>query len=136
MDKSDLIDYRPAEESDLNFIFSTWCKGLLGGNDFYRMIDPKAFYENYGEFLKRKLAKPGVLVLIACLKETPDVIIGYSVTEKIKGLNVVHWVYVKKDWRRIGIAKEILPSQIHIATSMTKLAKQIKPKGLVFNPFI
>jgi len=134
--KKDLISYRLAEAGDVNFILSTWLKGMTGGNDYYRMINRESFNYHYGEFIKRRMAKQGVLIMVACLKESPDVILGYSVTERVKNKNVLHWVYVKKEWRRIGIAKDILPSEINVTTSMTALGKKIKPKGLVFDPFL
>jgi GNAT superfamily N-acetyltransferase len=134
--KKELIDLRLARKEDLNFIFSTWLKGIKGGNDLYRMADPRSFTLHYGEFMKRKIARTGVLVMVACLKEDNDVILGYSITERIKDYNVLHWIYVKKEWRRIGIAKDLLPARIDICTTMTKLGKQLKPKSVVFDPFL
>lgn len=136
MNKSDLIYYRLVRDTDMPFIMATWLKGLIGGNDYYRMIHRESFMTNYGPFIQRRMATKGVLTMVACLKENEDIILGYSVTEKRGDSNIVHWVYVKPDWRRIGIGKEILPKKIDFATSMTKLAKKLKPKGLIFDPFL
>lgn len=42
---------------------------------------------------------------MAALIEDPDVILGYIVSSKA---NIVHYTFVKKDWRKFGISNKLL----------------------------
>lgn len=133
--KEDLYQLRAGKMEDLNFIIISWLKGLYYGSEFYREIPWPTFKKNYEAYLKRLLAKDSILVAVAALKSNADVILGYSITEEIQDKNVVHWVYVKEDFRRIGIAKDLLPSKLDVCTHLTSMGKQLKPKSVVFDPF-
>lgn len=88
-------------ETDRNFIFSTWKKGLKYGNSVSSQ-DPKAFDRWSQDLISTTLKQ--ATTTIAALKEDDDVILGYSV---VRG-DTIDWVFVKNLWRKIGIAKELL----------------------------
>lgn len=134
IDKKDLIDIRDAIEDDLSFIFSTWLKGLRYGNDWFELIESSAYYENYHKTIQKILASDSTTVKIACLKESPGVILGYSVYRN----SILDYVFVKKAWRKIGIAKSLVPEKITTVTQMTNTGRQLLNKypGTVFNPFL
>lgn len=128
-----LIDFRAAKASDVPFILATWLRGLKFGNSWFKLIESDAFYEVYHKVLERILVKPQSKILVACLKEDPEVILGYSVVED----NKLHWVHVKKAWRKSGIAKALVPGNIKVVTHLTDVGKAVflKKKDWVFNPF-
>lgn len=132
-DNSELVEIRDFISDDRPFIKATWLKGLRYGNDWFRLIDSKAYFKVYGEMLERLLDDPSTQVRIACLKEGKDVILGYSVS---KG-NTLHWVQVKENWRNIGIAKRLVPSTTDTVTHLTKVGLCIfkKHRNIIFNPF-
>lgn len=130
--KEDLITTRGLHMDDVNFIIVTWLKGLYYGNSWFREIDKNAFMSSYEKVIKQLLIKPGTDVVVSCYKDDPEVILGYAIIEN----QTLHWAYVKDDWRRIGILKSILPSDITHVTHLTDLGKQIKPKEWIFNPFL
>lgn len=74
-------------------------------------------------------------IKIACLKEDPDVILGYSVLSN--DYQTIDWVFVKSAWRNKGIARSLLPLYPTSVTHLTKLGKELLPKfkDCVFNPF-
>lgn len=117
---------------DRNWIHSTWLRGLYYGNAWFREIDKEAYFTHYSKILMDILSRPTLDIKIACLKEDPDVTLGYSVFESI----VLHYIFVKPAWREIGIAKDLLPSKIEFVTHLTKVGKAIKPKEFKFNPFL
>lgn len=132
LDKSSLIDFRDAMKDDTAFIFSTWLRGLKFGNSWYRLINAKVYYYVYHKIIEAIIAKPTTFVKIACLKEDPSVILGYSVYEKDR----LHWVHVKKAWRNIGLAKDLVPQDIKVVSHLTDVGKIIfLKKNLDFNPF-
>ena len=124
-----LMFIREGQPTDTHFICGTWLPGLYYGNPFYREIDRVAFFENYIIAVQYILKKSHVL--IACLNEDPDVILGYAVFNG----NVLHWVYVKKPWRNIGIAKKLVPIDIETVTHLTTVGKDIIKHSKIFNPF-
>lgn len=130
---SNLIAFRDAVMADKPFILATWLKGLRFGNIWYRLIEDKVYFKVYHAVIESLLAKPGVVIKVACLKEDPQVILGYVVYEGPKA----HWVQVKKAWRNIGIARTLLPGEITTVTHLTEIGRSIfLKKGWTFNPFL
>lgn len=134
--KSELVSIREGIKEDNNFILSTWLKGLRYGNSWFGLIDKDAYFKVYGDLLNRVLSTPGCKVSVACLKDNPDCILGYSVT-RMDGL-VLDFVYSKRAWRNIGIAKSLIPENVKFVTSITTVGAAMlkKRSGVTFNPFI
>lgn len=119
--------------NDENFIYSTWLKGLYYGCDWFKKIPHKEFFEKYRPVIKHLLSKSNVDVL--CLAEDTEVIIGYSVYLD----DTLHWVFIKKSWRKNGFSKLLLPDDIKRVTHLTNTAikkRVLKKKEWTFNPFL
>lgn len=139
MNKSDLITTRTPVAEDAAFILSTWLKGLLyGGDALYRKIPKDIYYANHHKVLEKILSSPSTTVKIACLKEDPEVILGYIVYRTFESQSVIDWIFVKKNWRGIGIANSLFPHNVYAVTSLTKAGESIMQKHskVVFNPYI
>jgi len=122
-------------ETDMAFIKATWLRGLYYGDSWYSKIPKAVFMDAYSPALDKLLTGGTVEVVIACQKEDPDVILGYSVLSK--DAQIAHFVYVKSVWRQKGIARRIMPSHPASVSHLTKLGLQLLPKlpGTIFNPF-
>jgi hypothetical protein len=137
LDKQNLVairDFMP--EEDRNFILASWLKGLYYGDSWFHEIPKHIFMQNYHALLERVLS-PGVAsVKVACLKDDPDVILGYAVLNPAG--TALHWVFVKNRWRGIGIAKSLIPPSVSVVTHLTKVGLSILKKhpGVHFNPFV
>jgi len=130
--KSNLIAIRSMVEEDRNFIFASWLRGLYYGDSWLSEVPKAIFMAHYHKVIDFILAKPATIVKIACLQEDPSVILGYAVMSDV----AIHWVFVKKNWRKIGIAKDLTPSNLTTATHSTKVGMSImKRKNWVYNPF-
>lgn len=130
MIKADLIAIRDLSPEDHNFIMSTWLIGLFYGKSWYSEVPKAVFMKNYHKVIEFILSKSKVK--IACLKDTPYVILGYAVMND----SVLHWVFIKKSWRGIGLAKDLIPSSINTVTHLTKVGLSIiKKKNWTFDPF-
>lgn len=130
------ITLRPYRPTDEGLIYSSWLKALRYGNDWFSHIAPVSFFTHYRKVIDSILSRPGIEIRIACLKDEPDVIVGYSIFEKRLALSILHWVFVKHDWRGIGIANQLLPPFDRI-THLTKIGRAIKiKKDLIFDPFL
>ncbi len=150
-----LIAVRPCEDSDHNFIYATWLRGLYYGNSFFKLSDKAEFMERYERVVQNLLFKSSVDTHVACLIEDPDSIIGYSVTETVGTTSVLHWVFVKPEWRKVGVASDLIPESVsavtHIVDSICQLKLKdksksdrylsnyevkLKNKKLAFKPFL
>lgn len=146
MEKRDLITFRPAQKSDEGFVYRSMLMGTYHGNrpakgksidpkapvDFFSSIDQDVFMKAYHIHLEKLFERPEVMIGIACLVSDPDVILGFSVFDP----SVLHFVFVKPDWRRIGIATDLVPKSIKVVSGFTRVGDIIrKRKGLSFNPW-
>ncbi len=132
-DINEISTIRTPEAGDLSFIYSTWLRGLYYGNDWFQEIPKAIFMEHYHRVVELVLKKETTKVRVRCLKEDPTTILGYSVFDD--HYQFIHWIYVKEAWRRFGIAKSLYPPDSKTTTHLTKQAKALKPKDLIFNPF-
>lgn len=129
-----LITTRPWKpETDRAFVMSTWLRGLYYGDSWFSLIPKDTFMAHYHPFLEKLLNAPGVDVTVACLVEDSDVIIGYSVHTN----TVLHYTFCKKSWRKIGVARILLPQTVSVVSHLTDLGRKLLPKlpGAIFNPF-
>lgn len=125
---------RPANERDVPFIFSCWLRGLRYGNELFELIDAEVYYEVYHQVIQNIITSPGTNVSVACLKEDPEVILGFSVSSG----STLHWTHVKKPWRNIGIAKALAPAHLTTVSHLTKVGVGILKNHptVRFNPFL
>lgn len=125
---------RPYQESDKAFIMATMLRGLYYGNSWFSMIPKDIFMNNYKKVIEALITRN--LVTIACLPDEPDVILGYSLVNG--DFSKLHWVYVKQDFRKMGIGKSLVPETVKVVTHMSeqgKLIKDSKHLTWIFNPF-
>lgn len=133
VNKADLIAIRSGIQDDKNFIYASWLRGLYYGDSWFSEVPKNVFMEQYHKVIDYILNNPATIVRVACLKEDPTVILGYAILKTDGG---VHWVFCKKSWRNIGIAKDLLGSNTKYATHLTKIGLNVaKNKGIIFNPF-
>ncbi len=131
-DVAPLVAFRAGVFDDKNFILATWLKGLYHGNSWFKTIDPSIYMSKYQRVVFQILNDPSVDVKVAVLMDEPSVILGYSVC----GPKTLHWVFVKKSWRRQGIAKELVSPDLDVCTHLTAIGRSLKPKHMKFDPFL
>lgn len=130
-----LVDVKFSTAIDPNFICGTWLPGLYYGNDWFKEIYKQAYFFKYLNVIKNILVLPGVYVNAAVLKEDPDVVLSYAVIGGEDG--ILHWAYTKPSWRKLGIARALVPDSIHTVTHLTKIGRSIKQKHeWDFDPFL
>lgn len=131
----DLYLIRDYVVADKSFIMATFLRGLYYGDSWFSQIPKKIFMDNYKLIAEALMASPAITVKVACLKEDPDVILGYSILSA--NFQTIHWVFVKSAWRRQGIAKSLLPQFPTAVTHLSAVGIKLLPKfkDAVFNPF-
>ncbi|MBU6278588.1 MAG: hypothetical protein KGN78_05035 [Actinomycetales bacterium] len=104
-----------------SLIFATWLKSYQNSSLFAKGVPRETFFAQHHKVIERILERAEVR--LAVLPDDPSVVFGWSVTEPCQRISivdrdagivrvtpesVVHYVYVKPDFRRYGIAKALL----------------------------
>lgn len=115
-----------------NLVRAPFLNSLRYGNDLYKLIDKDAYYLSYGKYIEHLLQRPRSIVSMAALDD--GTILGWALYEG----TTLHYVWVKKEVRRQGIAKELIPDKIDIITHITNTGINIwgnKMPEVKFDPF-
>lgn len=139
MNKSDLVTIRDVVQGDVNFIMSTWLKGLLyGGDEYFRKIPKDVYFANHHKVLEQIISRPTTKIKVCCLKDSTDVILSYCVYSEAGEKSAVAWCFTKKDWRGIGLSKSLWPNNVFAVTNLTRVGESILRKygKVVFNPYL
>lgn len=104
------IEIRPARTEDTEFVFATWLRSYRHASQFAKKISNEVYYRWHHKVIERILAR-GAQVYIAHPIGEPEVILGYICLESQDKL-VVHYIYVKKAFRKMGVAKMLYTPEI------------------------
>lgn len=103
----DHLDYRVLTTADYKFILSSWAKSFR--NSWYSGTGFNKEYHSGMKALIDGLIKRGMVVKVACSKHDPDQLFGFVAYEVSQnGTFVVHYLFVKPDWRKQGIATALM----------------------------
>lgn len=130
-----LYDVRDMIDADKNFIMATFLRGVYYGDMWYSLIPKNIFMDNYKKIAEDVVDGRKAVIKVACLKEDPSVILGYSILST--DYQAVIWTFVKTPWRKRGIARSLVPQYPVACTHLSKLGQSLMSKfpGIVFNPF-
>jgi len=125
------VQIRKHTKEDLPFIYRSWLMGQYYGLDLFSLSKKDSFMNAYRKIIDHILQRPNTEIQIAALAEDQEIILGYSILEK----DALHWVFVKKEFRKMGIAKKLIPEHIRTTTAITELGKILLPKHITFDLF-
>jgi GNAT superfamily N-acetyltransferase len=98
--------FRKANQDDLNFIMSSWLKSYRTST-VAKEMKTDAYYRIHNKAILHNL--PKFSVLIACDQYADSEIYGYIVSSRMIGdITLVHYVYVKHQFRGNDIATQLL----------------------------
>jgi GNAT superfamily N-acetyltransferase len=102
-DASALLDLRGMRDEDRNYVLSSWLRSYAAkGRDARDYVEHARFFDDYAPIVRSLLDRSQVIV--ASLREEPDVIVGWASVEG----DALHYVLVKPRWRRLGVARWML----------------------------
>jgi hypothetical protein len=136
---ADMVLIRHAEKPEANLIFATWVKSYRGAQPV--KLVPRAVYDDGQHRLIERLLKRAP-VLVACNSETPEQVFAWLAYERFGPLLVVHYVYTKHVFRRMGLASRLLEQagarggnvqHTHVTKDGDALMASF---GGVFNPYL
>lgn len=99
------IHLRAPTKDDLSFILDSWLKSNRN-SDMCTFI-PNDIYWKHHDTLVKNLMKRSLITMI-CDKEDPTHLFGYAVYENLEDVFVLHYLYVIKDFRNLGMARVTL----------------------------
>lgn len=103
------VNIRPIEEDDYAFVYSTWLRSYRFNSVFTRKLTNKVYYEWHHKAIERIFGRGGFCI-IACDTSDKNVVFGYIVGERTSSGDIIHFIYVKKAFRKLGIMAKLLDS--------------------------
>ncbi len=91
--------------SDRPFVLASWLRGYRYGSSYGRAQRNWLFFPTHHAVADEILDRGATHLLVAHVPNDPSVIVGFLVHE---GQTVLHWVHVKENFRRYGIARALI----------------------------
>ena len=131
-----LVSVRPYKLEDKAFVIATWLRGYYYGEKAIGEIDKAAFMEAYNKRLNSLIDTNRMNIQVVCLKDDPEVILAYAALNHEN--TIIHWVFSKAAWRKVGLAKRLIPVTIDTVTHLTQIGRSILKKhgNIKYNPFL
>ena len=131
-----LFSIRNFKSEDANLIYASFLRGIYYGESFFSKTPKNLFMDRYKRVIQALLSDINTAVLIACLPDDPDTILGYALMSR--NMETVYYVFVKDRWRNRGIAKALIPRDFKyiVPQHLTKVGRKIVAKlNVTENPF-
>ena len=108
---SNAIDFKvgPADVDELNFVLSSW-KRSFRSSPKLAQLPSRVYFERANAEVAEILTRAEVLV--ARDAERPELLYGFIAYETLPDALCIQFVYVKRDWRRQGIAAALLNAAV------------------------
>ena len=129
---------RPAQGSDLAFIFDTFLKSYKMSSPVGKACRNGIFFDNYRLILDDILEHSKIYV--ACHQDEPTVIFGYMIADGA----TLHYCFIKEVFRNLGVAKALYNEALKEADPMfgflytthkTFHSDKIESFKVPYNPF-
>ena len=102
------IKIQPATPEVLNFILNSWLTSYSKLSHFAKGIPSRYFFHHHHTLLAAILSHAECLVAVD--QEDPNLYYGWIVFDPKTDPACVHYCYVKKNFRKLGIGTELLAS--------------------------
>lgn len=129
------VGIRLMEEGDESFIFNAWLKSFR--NSLEGMLQTNDIYYNNHKLLVAELIKRGNVYILHS-KDDASHILGFACIEND---NILHYIYIKYNYRKLGLAnyliKSILSCDTLNVTHVTKIVRsKIDNQLIMYNPWL
>lgn len=104
---SDLLVHRMGTPKDYGFVIETWMRGYNHSQFARSMADQ--YPKSWARVAEGWLRQPDTKLSILANAKEPRMIIAFCVAQEPSEESVVlHWIYTQREWRRKGLAHELL----------------------------
>lgn len=98
------VQVRQANEADLALVYKSWID-TYGDSRLARTMKPTIYRDRQRRLIRSILSRPTVHVLVATPTDDDLTILAWAALE---APDVVHYVFTKREFRRFGLARELL----------------------------
>lgn len=137
------LKVRRATNEDIPFIFNSWLRSFRETGYLAHAITNTIFYENHHRLIQKILKRSWATTFVVCPEDHTNQILAYMVAERIDGVFVLHYVYTKHTFRKMGLAKSLLNNFDHDTTfasccsHLTKIAERFLMKyNMIYHPYV
>lgn len=151
------VTIRDGGERDQAFVYSSWLQSYRS-SAFARPIPTHTYFDRHHAVLERILARPTTRIVVATPEDAPAVILGWAVTEGLlrgsardgaagpvlitptTSTPTLHYVYVKEQFRKLGIARQLVTRlgrrfAVTHRTAVVEGAMRRRP-DVVYDPYL
>lgn len=131
---------RPARQTDLAFVTSSYLKTMRARTP-YNCMTSDVYYPHQRKRIENALQVGDCYVLAN--PEDPDHIFGYAVVEHLSSGDIVHFIYIKFPFRKMGLARKLFSQVVRdqgttlvshtTDTNFDRLAHKYK---LIYDPYV
>ncbi len=125
--RAQYMQFRMPLAEDMKFVLRAWMTGFQG-HGWSPMCKPNEYFEHQQRLISDLAQSDHVRLIVACDVSNPQQLYGFACGEPVTATTplVMHWVYIKQVFRRLGVARELMrefgwqPGMQIIATHWTK----------------
>lgn len=140
LDLKSQVRLRPATEDDVNFIFNSWLRCYRQSLNT-RGIENPVYFAQHHKVLEGLCKKAEIIV--ACNPTDLSQIYGYICTEIVEDIPVIHFIYVKELYRKLGLGMHLAEAAKFergkpvFYTHRTFISENLEKKfSMVYNPYL
>lgn len=131
------IKIRQYKDLDKDYIIKTWLDSNYKNTDACNTIKKSVYYTNHNIIINRIF--DDCVKVIACDDTDEDLILGWLVGELKKDCDVLHFLYVRKEFRRKGVGRLLFKNFSTCNSVVTSHHGRISPSivgdSVTFNPY-
>lgn len=132
------VAIRPAVEADLPFVRNSWLRNYHEHGEGARHVPNDVYFANGGQWGVVERCLRGGTTVVATPQDDEQSILGWACA----GHGVLHYVYTKAPFRRLGVARAVLakfnfnpsPNCTHWTPVIREWAK--RGRVYVYNPYL
>lgn len=88
-------------------IYSSWLSSYRISRSV-RGVPHSVYFLKHHRVIEMLLRMPETLPLIACDADNPHHIFGWCVSQVVNGVLCIHYLFVKEEYRKMGVAKRMV----------------------------
>ena len=137
-----MLKYRDFKETDRDYVTRSFLFSFLGNSSEAKKINKDSYMVGQNKVINHLIDTSKVL--IACDDQDEDLILGFMIYDNFPLADVLHYCYLRKDFRQNGIV-HLMIKQIQKSDSLaiSHITDEIRPARLkkfwnkvIFDPFL
>lgn len=129
MSESEFV-FRSFSLEDRPFIESSWASSYYAASRIKDALSPEDFHAFHRPLRARFFDRPSATVIVVSPADDPHFILGWIAVEVLPNCSVIHYAYIKSNFRReYGLLRKLISRAVHtervLYTHLTPKAMKI-----------